>query len=55
MTPDNGNYMIAAYVLAAVVYGGYVVSLELRARRLRERLSRLSAPARPTSNRASGA
>jgi hypothetical protein len=30
VTPDNGGYMIAAYVLAALVYGAYVVSLKVR-------------------------
>jgi hypothetical protein len=25
--PDTGNYMIAAYIVTAVVLGGYVVSL----------------------------
>ena len=51
MTPDNGGFATAAYVLAALVYGAYVVSLKLRERRLRERLSRLesraTAPNRP--------
>ena len=51
MTPDNGGYATAAYVLVAIVYGGYVLSLKLRERRLRERLSRLeshaTAPNRP--------
>jgi hypothetical protein len=43
MTPDNAGYMVAAYALAAVIYLGYVVSLVVRARRLRERLARLDA------------
>ena len=55
MTPDNGGFATAAYVLAALVYGAYVVSLTLRERRLRERLSRLGSPARPASNRPAGA
>jgi hypothetical protein len=25
--PENGNFMIAAYIVTAVVIGGYVVSL----------------------------
>ena len=50
MTPDNGAYMTAAYVLATLVYGGYVVSLKLR-----ERMSRLESSARPASNRPAGA
>ena len=32
--PDNAGYFQAAYVVAAVLYGGYVLSLALRARRL---------------------
>ncbi|MFL5616832.1 MAG: hypothetical protein ACJ79A_00400 [Gemmatimonadaceae bacterium] len=55
MTPDNGGFAVAAYTLAALVYGGYVVSLKLRERRLRERLSRLESPAPPASNRPAGA
>ena len=55
MTPDNGAFATAAYVLVALVYGGYVLSLELRARRLRERLARLDAPARAASHRPAGA
>jgi hypothetical protein len=55
MTPDNGAFATAAYVIAAVVYGAYVVSIKLRERGLRERLARLDAAARPTSNRSSGA
>jgi hypothetical protein len=31
--PQNGGYMIAAYVVAAVILIGYTVSLYLRARR----------------------
>jgi hypothetical protein len=30
--PDNAVYYHAAYVVAAVLYGGYVVSLALRGR-----------------------
>ena len=55
MTPDNGVFATAAYILVAVVYGGYVATLYLRERRLRERLSRLDAPSRPVSNRPAGA
>ena len=53
MTPDNGGYATAAYVLAALVYLGYAVSLKVRERRLRARLSRVGSPARP--NRPAGA
>jgi hypothetical protein len=31
--PQNGGYMIAAYVVAAVILIGYTLSLYLRARR----------------------
>ena len=55
MTPDNGGFATAAYILVAVVYGGYVLSLVLRERRLRERLTRLEAPPRANSNRPAGA
>jgi len=40
MTPDNSDYFVAAYVAAAVVYGGYIVSLVVRARRARGRQQR---------------
>lgn len=30
--PENGNFMIAAYLVTAVVIGGYVVSLWRRGR-----------------------
>ena len=55
MTPDNGGFATAAYILVAVVYGGYVLTLYLRERRLRERLSRFAAAARASSNRPAGA
>ena len=35
--PDNGAYMVAAYVVAAVVLIGYAVSLFLRIRSERRR------------------
>ena len=38
--PDNAIFSYAAYVAAAVVYGGYVVSLVVRRRRANERLDR---------------
>ena len=31
--PQNGAYMIAAYIVVAVILAGYAVSLYLRARR----------------------
>lgn len=33
-TPQNGGYMIAAYVVAAVIYLGYTLTLRRRARRV---------------------
>ncbi len=33
--PDNGAYMVAAYVITAVVVVGYAVMLFLRLRKLR--------------------
>lgn len=35
--PDNAGYMVAAYVAAAAVLGGYVVSLVARARAMARR------------------
>jgi hypothetical protein len=55
MTPDNGGFATAAYIIAALVYAGYVVSIKLRERRLRERLARLDTPSRSSSHRPSGA
>ena len=55
MTPDNGGFATAAYVLVAIVYGGYVLSLYVRERRLRERMQRLDAPPRRESTRPAGA
>ena len=37
MTPDNGRYMVAAYVVAAVIYSVYAVSLLLRSRKALKR------------------
>lgn len=37
---DNAVYYHAAYIAAGLVYGGYVVSLIVRARRARERQRR---------------
>lgn len=36
MTPDTAPYYHAAYVAAALFYGGYVLSLWWRARRTRK-------------------
>ena len=54
MTPDNGSFAIAAYVLAALVYVGYVLSIRVRERRLRDRLAQLES-ARPVSHTPAGA
>ncbi len=35
--PDNAGYMYAAYIASAVVFGGYVVSLIVRARAMARR------------------
>ena len=40
MTPDNAAYFHAAYIAAAVIYGGYIAVLWSRARALRERARR---------------
>ena len=37
MPPDNGGYMIAAYIVTAVVLVGYSLGLVRRARRAGER------------------
>jgi hypothetical protein len=55
MTPDNGAFTTAAYVIAATVYLGYVLSLKVRLRHLRQRMMALDASARPRSDRAEGA
>lgn len=31
--PDNGRFMVAAYVVATLIYLGYTVSLLVRARK----------------------
>ena len=71
MTPDNGtfataaivvvigaavvSFATAAYVIAAIVYLAYVLTLKLRLRRLRERMIALDASPRPRSDRPEGA
>lgn len=37
MMPENSGYMFAAFVVAGLVYGGYVVSLVMRARAMSRR------------------
>jgi len=39
---DNGGFVIAGYVLTAVVLGGYLLSLFSRARRARARAEALA-------------
>jgi CcmD family protein len=41
MPPDNGGYMVAAYVVTAVILVGYAVMLVRRARKAIERVSRM--------------
>lgn len=36
MTPDTSGYYYAAYVLAAALFGGYVLSLWWRARSVKK-------------------
>jgi hypothetical protein len=40
MTPENSIFFEVAYLAATVVLGGYVVSLIVRGRRVREREER---------------
>ena len=42
MTPDNSIYYQAAYTVAGVVYGAYIISLIVRARRVRDRQDELA-------------
>jgi len=37
MPPENGGFMVAAYVVAAVILTGYTASLLIRIRRERRR------------------
>jgi hypothetical protein len=55
MTPDNGGYATAAYILASLVYVGYIVSLKVRERKLRQRLAELTSRSHPASNTPAGA
>jgi hypothetical protein len=40
MPPENGAYMVAAYVLTAIILVGYAAGLVRRARRAIERSAR---------------
>ena len=44
MPPENGGYMVAAYVVTAVILVGYAVLLLRRARRAVQRASRPLSP-----------
>jgi hypothetical protein len=46
MMPDNAGYMFAAYVAAALVFGGYAVSLVMRARAVSRREETIAAASR---------
>jgi hypothetical protein len=35
MPPDNSGYMVAAYVVAGVIYVAYTISLVLRAKKVK--------------------
>jgi hypothetical protein len=41
MPPENGGYMVAAYVVTAVILVGYAVMLVRRARKAVEKASRM--------------
>ena len=49
--PDNGGYFVAAYVVAGVVYGGYLWSLVSRGRRIRARMARDAGGRKPEAGR----
>ena len=55
MIPDNGGYAAAAYVLASLVYLGYILSIKIRERRLRQRLALLESPGSRESHTPDGA
>jgi len=55
MTPDNGGYAVAAYTLATIVYVGYILSIKIRERRLRQRLALLESPGLRESHTPEGA
>ena len=49
MTPDNGGFATAAYIVTALVYVAYIVSIKVRERKLRQRLDHLESAERPAS------
>jgi hypothetical protein len=50
--PDNAIFYHLAYGAAAVVYGGYLISIYVRARRARERAREREALRREVSRQA---
>jgi len=49
VTPSNGQFMVAGYVVAGIVYFGYTVLLLRRQRALDRRWRALPAPPAPPS------
>ena len=45
-TPQNGGYMVAAYVVTTVILGGYWVRLNLKQRKQENRLCEREQPKR---------
>lgn len=45
---DSANYYYAAYLIVALIYSAYTLSLVVRLRRARRRLESLSAGSGPT-------
>ena len=45
--PDNAGFMFAAYIAAALIVGGYVVSLIARARTMSRRGDAIDTVTRP--------
>ena len=48
VTPANGNFMIAGYVVAGIVYVGYALLLVRRQRALDRRWRAMPAPVAPS-------
>ena len=47
MMPDNASYMFGAYVAAAAIVGGYILSLVMRARAMHRRGDAIDTVGRP--------
>jgi hypothetical protein len=45
--PENSGYMVAAYIAAAIILGGYVLSLITRARAMSARSDAIDTVTRP--------